>query len=92
VVKRLKLHIKYSVRLNVKNPAGITLGVVALAVYILGGLGVFSGIWLIVFMKGRNLWGWGEGHTIGYLFLCIGAALSILGVMLMRVFRNRGLS
>lgn len=75
-----------------KKLSGIKLGIAALAVYILGGIGVFGGIWLIVFMRGRDLMGIGEGHTIGYLFLCVGAALSILGVLLMRLFRNRGLA
>jgi hypothetical protein len=67
----------------------IWLGVVALAIYIVGGFGIFSGMGLIAFMKGRDLWGLGEGRSLGYLFLCVGAALSILGVLLMRIFRNR---
>lgn len=71
---------------------GIALAVVAFAVYILGGLGCFSGIALIAFMKGRDLWGWGDGRTIGYLLLCVGVSLSILGVLLMRIFRNRKLT
>jgi hypothetical protein len=66
-----------------------SLGLTALAVYIAGGIGVFGGIWLVLFWRGRNLFGLGEGHTIGYLFLCVGAACSILGVLLMRIFRNR---
>lgn len=71
---------------------GMKLGIAALAVYILGGVGVFSGIWLIVFRKGVDLMGLGYGHTIGYLLLCVGAGLSILGVILMRIFRNRGIA
>lgn len=71
---------------------GIILGVVALIVYVIGGLSAFTGIGLIVFMKGKDLLGLGEGRTIGYLFLCVGAVLSILGVLLMRIFRNRGLA
>jgi hypothetical protein len=74
-----------------KNISGMKLGIVALAVYIIGGIGIFSGICLIVFMRGTDLWGLGAGHTVGYLLLCVGAALSILGVTLMRIFRNRGL-
>jgi hypothetical protein len=66
----------------------IWLGVVALAIYIVGGIGIFSGMGLIAFMKGQDLWGLGEGRSLGYLFLCVGAALSILGVLLMRIFRN----
>jgi hypothetical protein len=70
---------------------GIALAVVAFAVYIIGGIGCFGGLGLIGFMKGRDLWGWGDGRTIGYLFLFVGLCLSVLGVLLMRIFRNRGL-
>ncbi len=72
--------------------SSIKLGIAALAVYISGGIGVFGGIWLIVFRRGVDLMGLGEGHTIGYLLLCVGAALSIIGVLLMRLFRNRGIA
>lgn len=71
---------------------GIGLAVVAFALYLTGGLGTFGGLALIYFMKNRDLLGWGEGASIGYLFLCVGLCLSILGVMLMRLFRNRGLA
>ncbi|OGU00237.1 MAG: hypothetical protein A2079_05755 [Geobacteraceae bacterium GWC2_48_7] len=73
------------------NKQGITLAVIAFSIYIVGGIGCFGGAGLIIMMKGRDLWGLGEGRSIGYLFLCTGAALSILGVLLMRIFRNRGL-
>ena len=75
-----------------KLKSSMKLGLIALAVYVIGGVGVFGGIWLIIFKRGEDLLGLGEGHTIGYLLLCVGAALSILGVLLMRIFRNRGLS
>lgn len=71
--------------------SGIKLGIAALVVYLFGGIGVFGGIWLIVFRRGEDVLGLGHGHTIGYLLLCVGTALSILGVILMRLFRNRGL-
>ena len=57
----------------------------------IGGLGVFSGIAMTTIWKHDNLWGWGSGHSLGLLFICVGACLSILGVILMRIFRNRGL-
>lgn len=70
----------------------IKLGIAALVVYIFGGVGVFGGIWLIVFRRGVDLMGLGQGHTIGYLLLSVGTGLSILGVLLMRLFRNRGIA
>jgi hypothetical protein len=71
---------------------GIGLAVIAFAAYIVGGIGCFGGIALILLMQGRNLLGWGDGRSIGYLFVCVGLCLSILGVLLMRIFRNRGLA
>jgi len=71
---------------------GIGLAIIAFGVYIMGGIGTFGGLALIFFMKNKDLWGWGEGRSIGYLFLCAGLCLSILGVLLMRVFRNRGMA
>ena len=71
---------------------GIGLAVIAFGVYIIGGIGTFGGLALIFFMKNKDLLGWGEGRSIGYLFLCAGLCLSILGVLLMRIFRNRGMA
>lgn len=65
------------------------LAILAMAFYVIGGIGTFAGLGLIVLMRGKSLWGWGTGDSIGYLFLCVGLALSILGVLLMRIFRNR---
>jgi len=71
---------------------GIGLAIVAFVAYIIGGIGCFGGVALIMLMRGRDLLGWGEGRPIGYLLLCVGLCLSILGVLLMRIFRNRGLT
>lgn len=68
---------------------GIGLGIAALAVYVTGGFASFGGIALILFMKGHDLLGWGDGRTVGFLLLVAGAILSITGVLMMRVFRNR---
>jgi len=64
------------------------LGVFALALYIIGGIVTFGGIGVIAFIGEENLWGWGSGKSLGYLFLCVGVALSIIGVLTMRIFRN----
>lgn len=72
--------------------SGIALAVVAMGLYIFGGVLTFIGLYLIVFMHGSDLFGWGEGRSLGYLFLCVGLSLSIIGVLFMRIFRNRGLS
>lgn len=71
---------------------GMALGLTALVIYVVGGISTFTGIGLAAFMKGRNLLGLGDGRSIGWLFLCIGLCLSMIGVLMMRLFRNRGLS
>ncbi|MBW4055278.1 MAG: hypothetical protein HIU83_07725 [Proteobacteria bacterium] len=74
------------------NKQGIGMAIIAFAVYIIGGISTFGGLVLIFFMKNKDLLGWGEGRAIGYLFFCVGLCLSIMGVLLMRLFRNRGLT
>lgn len=75
-----------------KDKRGFTLGICAMLIYIIGGIGTFGGIGMIALLRGHNLWGWGDGRAIGYLFLCVGLSLSILGVLLMRILRNRKLT
>jgi hypothetical protein len=68
---------------------GLALPVTALVIYVIGGVGIFGGIALIAFMKERDLFGLGDGRSLGFLSLCIGVCMSLLGVFLMRIFRNR---
>ena len=63
--------------------------VIALTVYILGGLLTFIGGGLILLMKGQDLWGLGAGETLGYLAVCVGLVFTVLGVYVMRLTRNR---
>ena len=69
---------------------GSTLAIVALAIYVLGGVSMFGGLGLVFLMKGHDLLGLGDGRSIGWVFLCGGLCMSMLGVLLMRIFRNRG--
>ena len=61
----------------------------ALTVYILGGLGVMTGLGFIGMLGSQDIWGWGEARSVGYLLFGVGIGLSILGVMIMRFMRNR---
>ena len=61
----------------------------ALAVYIIGGLAVMTGLGLIGILGAEDLWGWGEARSIGYLVFAVGLIMSILGVLIMRIMRNR---
>jgi hypothetical protein len=65
------------------------ISILALILYLLGGVSVFGGLALILLGRGHDLWGWGEGRSLGYLFLCIGLCLTVAGVLLMRFVRNR---
>lgn len=71
---------------------GWVLGGAALGLYLLGGVGTFAGLAMIFLLNNRDLFGWGDGRSLGYLFLCVGLSLSILGVLLMRILRNRHLA
>jgi len=71
---------------------GMALAIVALVMYVVGGVATFGGIALLLFMGDQNIGGWGDGRSLGYLGICVGLALTIAGVLLMRIFRNRGLT
>ncbi len=64
----------------------------ALTIYVVGGLGIMGGLVLIGIYGSQNLWGWGEARSIGYLFFGVGIGLSVLGVLIMRIMRNRQLT
>ena len=66
-----------------------TLATMALMVYVLGGLGIMGGLILIGIVGAQDLWGWGSAESIGYLFFGVGIGLSVLGVLVMRIMRNR---
>lgn len=61
----------------------------ALTVYIVGGIGVMAGLVLIGMIGHQDLWGWGDARSIGYFVFAVGLILSILGVLIMRIMRNR---
>ncbi len=75
-----------------KKNQGMYWGLSAIGIYVVGGISTFFGIAMVALLDGRNLWGWGDGRSLGYLFLCLGLGLSILGVLGMRLFRNRSLA
>lgn len=68
---------------------GLMLPIAAFTLYILGGAAFFGGVALVILMGARDLFGWGEARTIGYLLICTGASLSIMGVLVLRLVRNR---
>jgi hypothetical protein len=72
-----------------KKTPDLYLSIMAFALYITGGFGIFGGIALVIFMRGQDLFGWGDAKTIGYLLMCVGASFSIMGVLFIRLVRNR---
>jgi hypothetical protein len=48
-----------------------------------------AGLVLIGIVGERDLWGWGQASSIGYLCFGAGLCLTILGVLVMRIMRNR---
>ncbi len=69
--------------------SGILAAGFALTVYIVGGLSVMIGLGFIGMLGSQDLWGWGEARSIGYLLFFVGIILSVLGVLVMRIMRNR---
>lgn len=63
--------------------------IIAFALYIIGGLAIFSGLFMVLILKTKPLWGIGTAESMGYLVLCIGGCLSVAGILTLRIIRNR---
>lgn len=72
-----------------KQDMSLVFSIIAFALYIIGGLGIFSGLFMVLVLKSKDLFGLGTAETLGYLFLCVGGALSVAGVLTLRIIRNR---
>ena len=64
----------------------------ALSLYVVGGLLIMAGLIMIGILGSQDLWGWGEARGMGYLAFGVGIGLSIMGVLIMRFMRNRGVA
>lgn len=67
----------------------LSLSILSFALYIIGGVGIFSGLLLLLAMKGQNILNLGSAESIAYLLLCVGGCMSAAGVLMLRVVRNR---
>ncbi|HKL22001.1 MAG TPA: hypothetical protein VJ904_09360 [Tichowtungia sp.] len=68
---------------------GWVMAAVALTAFVIGGIGVMAGLIMVGFLGARDIWGWGEARSVGYLFFLVGVCLSVFGVLVMRIMRNR---
>lgn len=67
----------------------LILSIIAFILYILGGLSIFGGLFMVLILKSKDLFGLGTAETMGYLVLCVGGCLSVAGVLMLRIIRNR---
>jgi len=67
----------------------MAVAVTALVIFVLGGIATFTGLALLAFMRHRYLFGLGDGRSMGVSLVCMGLIGSVLGVILMRFYRNR---
>jgi hypothetical protein len=72
-----------------KKDLSLILSILAFILYIVGGLSIFSGLFMVLVLKTKDLFGLGTAGTLGYLFLCVGGCLSVAGVLTLRIIRNR---
>ena len=77
---------------KMRRGSGVYWAVLALSLYVAGGLLVMAGLIMIGILGTQDLWGWGEARGMGYMAFGVGILLSILGVMIMRIMRNRGVA
>jgi hypothetical protein len=73
----------------VKNTPDFSLSIAAFVLYIAGGFGIFGGLALVVIRGREDFLGWGEAKAIGYLLICVGLCFSVMGVLFLRLVRNR---
>jgi len=71
---------------------GLVFAGMALGLYVVGGLLVMAGLVMIGVLGTQDLWGWGEARGMGYMAFGVGIVISILGVLIMRIMRNRGVA
>ena len=64
----------------------------ALSLYVVGGLLIMAGLVMIGILGAQDLWGWGEARSMGYLAFGVGIIHSVMGVLIMRIMRNRGIA
>jgi hypothetical protein len=69
----------------------ISAAIIALSLFVIGGLLIMTGLILIGVLGTQDMWGWGDARGIGYMAFAIGIFLSIFGVLIMRIMRNRNL-
>lgn len=72
-----------------KKDMSLILSILAFILYIVGGLGIFTGLFMVLVLKTKDLFGLGTAQSMGYLFLCVGGCLSVAGVLTLRIIRNR---
>jgi len=73
----------------VKDKFGLVVGISALVLFVIGGLATFTGLGLLGFMKHKDVLGLGDGRSIGTSLIIMGLFGSIVGVLMMRLCRNR---
>jgi len=68
---------------------GLFGGLLALFLYIAGGVATFGGLALVGLYQGRDLFGLGDAGSFGWVLVSVGLCASISGVLFMRIVRNR---